>query len=232
MNPLLRFHCLVLSVTAVTIFYFWKLLFSLVITNSNWVIFITVVTTIGFYRFFTVLFSKVIMNIPVLKKWIFGASYLEVVWADFFIGKEGRIRYYIETFEQDFESIRIRGKGLRESAGYYGSWISNNLNFDVRKGVLVYTYEADALNNTFINPGLASFVVERKKINSVSFRRQGFSVDLYNSKKLKSCKEKISDRPDIGNIKKVLKLAQQLYAEHKYFLTIENVKEYPPKIKI
>lgn len=140
------------------------------------------------------------------------------------MGKSDNIRFYIETFEQDFESITIRGKGFRENEGYFGSWISESVNFDDKKGTINYTYKADSLSNTFINPGFADFVVERKKLNSPPHRLFGFSADLYNPKKMKSFEEKIKDNPDIGNIEDALKKAKQIYNNSKYLFSIEDAE--------
>jgi hypothetical protein len=225
MKPLVKYHSIVLSITTLIVFSLWELFANIGENYSILKIVIAAITSIGFYRILMLIAKSLILNIRIFKKWIFASQYIEGVWVGFFMGKSDKVRYYIETFEQDFESITIRGKGFRENEGYFGSWISESVNFDDKKGTLNYTYKADALSNTFINPGLADFVIERKESNTSPYRMFGFSADLYNPKKMKSFEEKIRDKPDIGNIKDALGKAKQLYQENQYFLTLDSAEE-------
>ena len=225
MKPLIRFHSIVLSVTTLIVFSLWEIFADIGKEYSSLKIIVAAITSIGFFRILMLIIKSVILNIRIFKKWIFGAQYIEGVWVGFFMGKSENIRFYIETFEQDFESITIRGKGFRENEGYFGSWISESVNFDDKKGTLNYTYKADALSNTFINSGLADFVIERKERNAPPYRLFGFTSDLYNPKKMKSFEEKIKDTPDIENIEDILEKAKQLYIENQYFLSLDNAEK-------
>ena len=222
MSPLIRFHSIILSITTLLVFYLWNLFTEISIFYPALKVPIAAITSIGVYRLFLMLFKELLLKVRFVKRWIFGSSYLEGVWIGFFIGKENNVRYYIEVFEQGFDSIIIRGKGYREDEGYFGSWISDNVNLNIKKGTLNYTYETDALSNSFINPGLASFTIERKSTYNAPFRLFGFSSDLYNPKKLKSFEEKINDKPDIGNIDEALEKAKILYQQQRNFLTIDK----------
>ena len=222
MNPLIKFHSIVLAITTFIVFSLWEALRNVLEYNFSLIIPIAAITTIGFYRVVMFFVEWLILKIRFIKMWIFGAYYMEGVWVGFFIGKEDKVRFYIETFEQDFESITIRGKGFRENEGYFGYWVSDSVNFDVKKGVLNYTYQTDALSNSFINPGLAYFNIERKEQQDKPYRLVGFSADLYNPKKLKSFEEKINDKPDIDNIENALGKAKELYNNNKYFLPLSQ----------
>jgi hypothetical protein len=220
MNPLIRFHSIVLSITTLTVFYLWEMLTTITISFPDLKVPVAALTSIGIYRLLILLFKALILKIRFLKKWVFGAYYLEGVWIGFFMGKEDKVTFYIETYEQDFDSITIRGKGFRENEGCFGSWIAENVNINVKKGTLNYIYETDAFSNSFINPGLANFVFERKRINDAPYRLIGFSSDLYSPKKLKSFEEKLFEKPDIGNIEIAINKAKELYKQNKYFLNI------------
>jgi hypothetical protein len=222
MNPLIRFHSIVLIITTLSVFYLWEFILSITIAYPNLKIFLAALISVGIYRLFVMIFKALILKIRRVKKWVFGAYFLEGLWIGFFMGKDDKVRFYIETFEQDFDSLIIRGKGFRKNEGYFGSWISENASINIKKGTLIYTYETDALSNSFINPGLASFLFERKRIDIPPYRLIGFSSDLYNPKKLKSFEEKISDKPDIGDIESSLEKAMELYKKHKYFLNIDE----------
>ena len=222
MNPLIRFHSIVLGITTLTVFSVWEVFRNIVEYDPLLVVPIAAITTVGFYRIFMLVIKFLILRIRFIKKWIFGAYYMEGVWVGFFIGNDKKVRFYIETFEQDFESITIRGKGFRENEGYFSNWISESVNFDIKKGVLNYTYQADTLSNSFINPGFSCFNIERRDRQGQPYRLFGFCADLYNPNKLKSFEEKINDKPDIGNIENALAKAKELYSKHRYLLTLDE----------
>lgn len=224
MTPLFRFHAIVLSITTLIIFYSWQTVSTISKEYPMFTVPIAALISIGIYRLCLIGFKALILNIRWIKKLAFGSYYVEGVWVGFFIGKEDKVRFYIETFEQDFDSITIRGKGFREYEGCFGSWIAENVSINSKKGILNYTYETDAFNNSFINPGLASFVIERRGINKPPYRLTGFSSDLYNPKKLKSFEQKINDIPDIGEVAEKLKIAKELYNKHNYFFKMTEAK--------
>ena len=213
MNPIIRFHSIVLAITTIIVFIIWDKISEI---ENNYLILKIIlgsVSSIGFYRIFMIIIKYLILNIRCMKKWIFGSQYLEGVWVGYFFGKSGDVRFYIETFEQDFESILIRGRGYKEETGYFGSWISESVNFDERKGKLNYTYQSNSLSHSFINPGLAEFMAERKSLYSAPYAFIGYSSDLYHATKMKSYEIKISDEPFIDSNHKTLERAKQLYLE-------------------
>ncbi len=82
---------------------------------------------------------------------------MEGVWIGYFVGNQGKIRYFIETFEQDFDELIIRGEAYKAEGGYHGNWITEATNIDIKKGTLNYTYHTDAIKNSFINPIIIFF---------------------------------------------------------------------------
>src|SRR5665647_126175 len=147
MNPLIRLHSIALSITTLIVFYLWRLISTVAVEYPNLKILIAVLISIGIFRLVLTFFKDVLMKIRFIKKWIFGPSYLEGVWVGFFIGRTDKERFYIETFEQDFNSITIRGDGYKEDEGYFGSWTSKNVHFDVRIGSVSYLYETKKLKS-------------------------------------------------------------------------------------
>jgi hypothetical protein len=218
MYPIIKLHSIVLGLTTLIVFYLWEIVSSLAIKYPDLKIPVAAIISIGLYQTILTIIKFVFMRIRFIKKLIFGSSYLEGIWIGFFIGKSDKERFFIETFEQDFNSITIRGQGYRDSEGYYGSWTSQNVHFDVRKGSISYMYETDAIKNSFINPGLAIFTIDRKSINSPPHRLKGFSSDLYHPKKLKSLERKISDVPDVKDVNFALQQAKLFYEENKSFI--------------
>ena len=171
------------------------------------------------------LIKSIVLNVRCLKILIFGSHYVEGVWIGFFVGQSNKVGYYVETYEQDFDSITIRGKEVRENEGYYSSWISESVNFDDKKGALNYTYKADALSHTFVNSGFAEFVVERKKNNAPPYRLFGFYSNLYNTKKMKSFAKKVNDKPDVGDFEQAIEKAKQFRKSLKLEYTENEQKD-------
>ncbi len=211
MTPLIRLHSLALATTTLIVFYLWQVLAPIEFTFSGLKIPLAAVSSIGIYRSFLVILKFLILNVRIIKKWAFGAYYFEGVWIGFYIGRSGKERYYIEIFEQDFDSLVIRGKAFRENEGYFGFWISENPNIDIKKGTLTYTYQSDAISDSFINSGLAHFIIDRKKITAAPHGLTGFSADIYSAKKLRSHEIKISDKPEVEDDMVALKAAKQLF---------------------
>lgn len=222
MNPLIRLHSIVISVTTLIIFSIWELLASSTSNHPIINIALTVIASVGAYRLLILIIKAITLNIRFLKKLIFGTQYIEGVWVGFFIGKSGNVRYYIEIFEQDFESITIKGKGYRDNDGYFCHWTSESVYFNDKKGTLNYTYTTDTFSDTFINSGFAIFIIDRKNNNAPPYRLSGFSADLHSPIKMKSLEEKIDDKPNTDDIENALDKAKQLYLNNKYFTTMNK----------
>ena len=79
---------------------------------------------------------------------------MEGVWVGFFVGHNNRIRFFYEIFEQDLIRTVIRGRVYRDDEGFHGSWIADSATIDPVRGKLTYYYQADAIGNSFINPGI------------------------------------------------------------------------------
>jgi len=209
MTPLAKFNTIVLTITSIIVFYLLGVISNITESHPNFKIPLAALSTVGVYNIFVFILKILILRIRFIKKLVFGAYYLEGVWVGFFIGESNKERYYIETFEQDFDSLVIRGKAFKEDKGYFASWISESSNIDAKKGILNYTYQTNPIKNTFINSGLANFEFERKRIDAAPHKLIGFSSDLYSSKKLKSMEEKINDKPYIEDLNIALKKAKK-----------------------
>jgi len=214
LNPELKFHSIVISVTTLIVFFVWVKLTDLISNHPFTSIFASGLISLGIYRSIAVLFLSLFQKISQVKKWILGPYYMEGTWVGFFVGHENKIRFISETLKQDFRELIIRGKAFKEEDGkYHGSWVSDSVNINVKSGLLTYTYEANIIDNTFINPGLARFSLERSSKDGHPTCMIGFSSDLFNRAKLKANEEKISDKTDI-RIDEALKKAKEIYEKN------------------
>lgn len=194
MSPELKFHSIVISLTTLIIFSIWTQ-FPAQITQYPWLsVIASGIISIGLYRFIASTFLALFRKLQFVKKFILGPSYLEGLWIGFFVGHNNEIRHIVETFEQDLNELVIRGKVFRSDGTYHCSYVSKDATFDTKNGKLTYSYDADTLNNTHINPGLARFEVDRDSKEASPTRLTGYSSDLFHSKKLLAFEEKVLDK--------------------------------------
>jgi len=139
---------------------------------------------------------------------------MEGTWIGFFVGHDSKIRLFAETFEQGINELVIKGKAFQEDGSYHGSWVSDNANINVKLGKLSYTYEADVIGNSFTNPGLARFDLERESNDKPPTRMIGFSSDIFNPAKLKAFEEKTSCSTDCES-KFAFEKAKEIHQKYK-----------------
>lgn len=198
----------------------WALLNNVIFTSTKVtlvVILISYFTSIGFYRVVFSIMSLLVSKILWLKKIIFGAYFFEGTWIGFFIGDDNKPKYFYEIHEQTLDAYVIQGKVFRNDATVHGVWTAIDPVIDVKNGKLMYYYEADTYNNTFINPGLASFNFEREGRDCAPIKLIGFSSDLFRPGKLLALEVKEDDKTIIDH-KFLIKKAKKLYNDNKdYF---------------
>jgi hypothetical protein len=170
--------------------------------------------SLGLYRFLATILLSLFRKIPYIKKLILGPRYMEGTWVGFFVGHENKIRYLVETFEQDLNELIIRGKVFREDGTYHCVYVSQNATVDIKNGKLSYSYDADSIGSTYINPGLARFDLERVSKESPPSRISGYSSDLFHSKKLMAFEEKLTEKTCMETSKAVEK-AIEIYQKYK-----------------
>ncbi len=222
MKPIIKFHTLIISITTALIFWGWINLTCLIVKHPYYSVPIAGFVSIGIYRMLVLIIGSILQKWRWFKKQFFGAYYFEGTWVGFFEGNNKKITFFIETFEQELDSIIIRGEAYRADGGYYGNWITEAINFNAKKGTLSYTYNTDAIKNSFINPGIANFIVKRKSHYKPPYQLKGFSSDLFNPNKLIALEEKISNRTDFITDEALAKAKELHKANESYFLTPEN----------
>ena len=194
MTPELKFHSIVISSTTAIVFSAWVLLNSIIVNYPLAAVVLSGFVSLGIYRFLVIFLLSIFRNVRFFKKFVLGPSFMEGLWVGFFVGNKNKIRLFVEIFEQDISSTTIRGRAFRDDGTYHGSWIAENVTIDINKAKLTYHYQTDAIGNTFINPGIASFEMERQGRNKPPVKLIGFSSDLYSPYKLMAMEDKISEK--------------------------------------
>ena len=206
---------MVVSGTTLVVFGCWTQLIELIARYPVLSILASGVISVGIYRLIATIFLWLFRKSSYIKKRILGPYYMEGTWVGFFIGHQEKVRFFVEFFEQDLNDLVIRGKAFREEDGkYHGSWVSDNVNINTKLGKISYTYETDAIGNTFVNPGIAQFNIERTSKDQPPCRLIGFTSDLFNPQKLKSFEQKISEKTEIDS-KEAFNRAKEIFELNK-----------------
>jgi len=214
MNPELKFHSIIISITTLIIFYLWTRLTAIVNDFPILSVIAAGLVTLGLYRTLVVIALAAFRNVQQIKKFVLGPFYMEGTWVGFFIGHEKQIRFVIESLEQSFNELVVKGKVFKEDNTYHGSYVSEGAFINIRDSKLSYTYNVDGIKNTFINYGLAKFDFDRDAKHLPPNKMTGFSSDLFNPTKLLSFEEKISDKTSI-TIENALSKAKEVYEKYK-----------------
>ncbi len=224
MNPELKFHSFIISVTTALVFLVWISLNKIITDYPFFSVILSGLISLGIYRSLTLLVITLLKKYKVIKKFFLGPRYMEGTWIGFFVGNKNQIRYFIEIFEQDLSRTVIRGRVFRDDGVYHGSWIAEDATIDPIRGKLSYRYETDAIGNTFVNPGIASFSLERTASHKPPIRLIGFSSDLFNPHKLMAIEEKESDKLLLDS-EIALEKAKKIYEKYRQHVPLEKKED-------
>ena len=119
----------------------------------------------------------------------------------------------VEYYEQDMDTIQIRGHSYNEKLELHSSWVSTSITIDGIKGKIFYTYSVNSFVDSTNNIGCAEFDFERKKCCKYPLIIHGFSTDIQIGKRIKSYEEKLTDKKIIKT-KKELDFAQIAFEKY------------------
>jgi len=211
-----KFQSYVLSITTLIIFTVWIKFGDYININPYLKIISTTLISLGLYQFVATILLFLFKNIRIIRKYFLGPKYLEGTWVGFYIGHGGQVRYIVERFEQDFETLIIRGTSYNELEKFHTSWISFSANVDIAKGELTYMYELRGINEVFNGTGIVFFSFHRKNQDTAPTMIKGFSADLHNNgKRTKSFEYKLKDKENNLTDIEAIKKAIEFYNKHK-----------------
>ena len=214
MNPEQKFHSIVISVTTALVFLVWLGLNQVITKYPFFAVVLSGLISLGIYRALGVLLLSLLRHVKTVKQFMLGPQYMQGSWAGFFVGHNDRIRFFVETFEQDLSRTVIRGRVFRDDGSFHGSWIAEDASIDPVRGKLTYHYRADAIGNTFINPGIADFDLQRPAQHRPPVGLIGFSSDLFAPQKLMAFEDKVSEENLLDSSDGLAK-AREVYEKYK-----------------
>lgn len=221
MNPELKFHSIIISLTTALIFLIWLGLQAVITKHPILTVFLSGLISLGIYRSLGMLLLTLLKHIKLIKRFMLGPQYMQGTWAGFFVGHNSNIRLFVEFFEQDLSRTVIRGRVYREDGSFHGSWIAEDASIDPIRGKLTYHYQTDAIGNTFINPGIAAFDLQRASASKPPVSLVGFSSDLFNPNKFIAFEDKVADE-NLLDSSEVLNKARAVYEKYKEHVALKR----------
>ena len=150
--------------------------------------------------------SWVILKIPPLKRFLFGANYLEDTWVGFYEDASGQDCLLVEQFEQDFDGITIKGQSFDQNGRRRAQWVSESVAFDEREGTLRYFYTCHVLDDKKIQQGVTDFTIRRNGPMGAAQKLDGYSSDLHDGHRSPSWETRLRGRS--VELEKALKAAR------------------------
>ncbi len=219
MKPILKFNAVVIGLSTFVMFGVWNLILLIPAEFSAYTIVATVisfVTSLGCYQFLAQIFEFLFDHLPVFRSFILGPYNLEGIWVGFSAGMKGDVRFYYEKITQELDELYINGQSFTEKGGFHGSWSVRNPMIDINAGEMTYCFEADAIKNTFSNPGFGKFSFIRHNSSSPPTALRGYTCYVYNTNKLLGYEVKLP-KGEYSD-KQLYEEAQKAYEAHKYVL--------------
>ena len=213
MKPSIKFHTIIISITTLVVFTIWSQLIKAMQTNDFYKVVLGSLISIGVYRLFVSVIISLSKKIKLLKRFILGQYYLEGTWIGFYIGAEGKVRFIVEKFEQEFDSLIIRGQYYNELSQHHSMMTARNINIDAENGEISYMYKCHPINDLSPHEGLAIFNLHRPDQYSPANKLIGYSAELHIGKRIKTIETKISDKTDI-ELENALSLAKEFYQKN------------------
>jgi len=184
----------VLGFTTLIVYSFWSKFSGQVSVSPYVKIIAASLLSIGLYRLVASIFLYLFKKIRLVRKFFLGGAYVEGTWVGFYIGVSGKVRYIVERFEQDFETLIVRGIAYNEKKELHVNWVSFPANIDLQKGEMNYMYDLKGIHDVTNGTGIVSFNFKRKSSTSPPDGISGFSADLHNEGfRTKSLEYKLSD---------------------------------------
>lgn len=215
MTPLLKLHSIAFGLSTALVFSLWTQVAQLSEQHELLKILVGGLISLGIYRVIAKFIISLTKNSSFIKRQLLGTYYLGGTWVGFYVGADGKEKFLIERFEQDIDTLVIRGKSFNEKSEFHVTWTATPVNIDPVLGKISYMYECQP-NNGEGNPsiGVAIFNFERPNQYSAAKELRGFSADLHLGIRTKSLEIKISNSCDIEE-NKALAEAKKVFNERK-----------------
>ena len=216
MKPIVKLQSISFSIATGTVFLGWVKLSELGASYPYIKVIAAIFISLGVYRLTANLIIEASKKWTWVKKIMLGPYYLNGTWVGFYIGTLGKVRFLVERFEQDIDSLVIRGKSFDENLNYHANWTASSVNIDSLTGKISYMYECSPMKDSSNHNGVAIFDFIRNNQSSPAKGLEGFSADLHIGKRTRAKEIKVSSGCSFDE-KAALEKAKELYNENRKF---------------
>lgn len=151
-------------------------------------------TSVGVYRLLTMGFRWLMERWEWLRKLALGPDYLNGTWIGWFRGHSNEFRYMIEYFEQDLDTLVIRGYSFTSDKKRHGNWHSTSYSIDSKTGKLRFTYDFNVCAQNRPTFGLNESLFHRKSKRHAPDSLHGLAQDLNDETRIPVQSVKVSNQ--------------------------------------
>lgn len=196
MKPIEKLNSMALGITVIVLLIILKKIVPFLSTQSDThaylLPFVAVLTAAGTYRSLVTTISWLISRSERARAFVLGPSYMHGTWVGWFRGHTGELRFMVEHFVQDFDSLVITGRSFTKIGKVHGYWSSDAVSIDPKKGELMFTYTFDVVTNKASTAGVHKSLFERKSARTPPSGIAGFAHDLNDPTRIAVESRKIS----------------------------------------
>lgn len=216
-----RIYSLSIAITSIFVYFIWNLtakieiqqiqsraLYHIVIWLMDFIL------AFGFFELVLKFITELLKRFHVVKRFVFGASYVEGIWAGYYENNR-KIIYFVEQIEQDLEHTNVSGKGYTEDYSCIGTWKSKSVMINEREGTMECIYESDDHDGNVIKKGTSYFTFNRRDGKSPPHSLRGYSIEIDNAVKIPSKEKKVCRLPNKKfHERELFEMARNMYLEN------------------
>lgn len=196
MSPSTKFNALIAS-TTVSLMCFWATKITPSVqqigAEHGWASSVAgLLVSAGVYRFLALGVRWAMERSNLVRSFVLGPHYLHGTWIGWFRGHAGDLRFTVEHYVQDLDSIVIVGRSYTASGEGHGYWLSDAVAIDAARGTLLFTYTFDVVRRSSQLSGINSSVFERSAAHKAPTKLSGFAHDLNDTERIAVHSEKVS----------------------------------------
>lgn len=208
-----KFHSIVIFLTTVFCYCIWITLKELSTIHPIGITILAATSSIGVYRTIFNLSAYSVKKWKRIKKIILRDSYFEGTWAGFYYGVNGKVRFFIENFEQDIDNLKMKGITYNENQQFHSTYFSDYININQNKNEINYLYTVQSANEYTDGIGLARFDYFHDTDSPYPSKLLGTTKDKHLNKQCIGFEIKISDEI-LDGTENIIK-AVEIYEKYK-----------------
>jgi len=191
-----KITAIAIAITTISIYGLWQLALPYETTYQWLEPFVAAAFSYGIYRFLIISLGRVLPNIKFIKRWLFGRDYVDGVWVGAYVGCMLEPRIFYEEYDQQFETVTVRGRSFLLDGTPHAMWKSTSFNISHDYDKIFFTYSVQSFTEEPSGNGYAQFTPVLDKKGKHIRELRGFSFDLHNGIMIPSLEKKLDDKSD------------------------------------